>query len=168
MTPEYSPERIQAIFRQRAIQLSRKHAGNKPASSAGIPALIFRLAAERYAIPLRDLAEVLPFEHCTPVPGSLPEFRGVINLRGEIRPVVDLARLLSGTASPDSGAILILRRQTALKVDAVEELSEIRSDEMTPHSQGQYVRAVLPGAVALLDVEAVLPAVSSRKESRFV
>ncbi|HYA16487.1 MAG TPA: chemotaxis protein CheW [Bryobacteraceae bacterium] len=167
MTPEYSPEHIRAVFRQRAVRLAQKLAVNKPASP-GIPALVFRLSEERYAVALRDLAEVLPFERCAPVPGSPPHFRGVINLRGELRPVVDLARLVAGTPSADSGALLILRREFALKVDAVEALREIRSEEMTRPAQGQYVQALLAGAVALLDVEAILPAVFSPKESPFV
>ena len=62
----------------------------------GIPALIFRLAQERYAIALKELAEVLPFTGCAQVPGGSPQFLGVINLRGELRPVIDLAWVLSG------------------------------------------------------------------------
>jgi purine-binding chemotaxis protein CheW len=158
-----NPARMRAVFHQRAIQLAKEHADNQQASK-GMPVLIFRLAHEQYAIALRELAEVLPFQGCTPVPGSSPEFLGVINLRGELRPVIDLARVLSGSASTDSGAVLVLRRQAGLKVDSAEELREIRSDEMTPPARGHHVQALVNGTLALLDVETILSAVCSVKE----
>jgi purine-binding chemotaxis protein CheW len=162
-----SPERIRTVFRQRAVQLAKEHAANKPASR-GIPALIFRLAEERYAIALQELAEVLPFQGCTQVPGTSTQFLGVINLRGELRPVIDLARVLSGSSSTDSGAVLVLRRQGALKVDSVEDLREIRPEELTRPVQGHYIQALASGTLGLLDVETMLLAVFSPKESRSI
>jgi len=55
---------------------------------------------------------VLPFAPCAPVPGAPPQFLGVINLRGELRAVVDLARLLvpSADGNSDSEFVLMLRR----------------------------------------------------------
>jgi purine-binding chemotaxis protein CheW len=162
-----SPERIKTVFRQRAVQLAKLHAANKPVSR-GIPALIFRLAQERYAIALQELAEVLPFHGCTQVPGGSLEFLGVISLRGELRPVVDLARVLSGRAptqsGSDSGAVLVLRRPIAMKVDEIEELREIRSEELARSVQGQYLQALASGTLGLLDVETMLSAVFSPKE----
>jgi purine-binding chemotaxis protein CheW len=160
-----SPERIKTVFHQRAVLLAKAQAADKSASR-GIPALIFRLAEERYAIALKELAEVLPFQGCTQVPGASPEFLGVINVRGELRPVIDLARVLSGSPSTDFGAVLILRRHGALKVDDVEDLREIRSDELTPPVQGRYLQALAAGTLGLLDVETMLSAVFSPKESR--
>jgi purine-binding chemotaxis protein CheW len=156
---------MKAVFRQRAIQLASERAEARPAAP-GIPALIFRLALERYAIPLQELAEVQLFKGCTQVPGSSSQFLGVINLRGELRPVIDLSRVLSGSGSTDSGAVLILRRPAALKVDLIEELREIRSDEVTPPAEGRYIRALMGSTLALLDVETMLAAVFSAKETR--
>ena len=162
-----SPERIKTVFRQRAIQLAKEHAGNKRASK-GMPALIFRLGDERYAIALKELAEVLPFQGCTQVPGASPQFLGVINLRGELRPVIDLAQVLSGRSSIDSGAVLVLRHQVALKVDAAEDLREISCEELTPTVQGHYIQALASGTLGLLDIETMLSALSSPKESRSI
>jgi len=162
-----SPERIKTVFRQRAVQLAKEHAGNRPASKR-VPALIFRLAQERYAIALRELAEVLPFQGCAQVPGTSTQFLGVINLRGELRPVIDLARVLSGNPSIDSGTVLVLRRPVALKVDAVEGLHEISSEELTHPVQGHYIQALASGTLGLLDVETMLSAAFSLKESRSI
>ena len=65
------------------IRLAKAHAAGSGPSPLGLPVLIFRLAQELYAIELEEVAETLPFERCTPVPGSPPQFLGVINLRGE-------------------------------------------------------------------------------------
>ena len=166
-----TPERIQAVFRQRALQLAKEHASKKTPVK-GIPALIFRLGQERCAIALQHLAEVLPFQRCVPVPGAPPQFLGVINLRGELRPVIDLARVLlpvsSGVPSADPGLVLVLRRPAALKVDQVEDLREIGSEELTHAVPGHYIQALASGTLGLLDVETMLSAVFSPKESRSV
>jgi chemotaxis signal transduction protein len=162
-----SPERIKIVFHQRAVQLAKERAANRTASRH-IPALIFRLGQERYAVALHELAEVLPFQGCTRVPGGSPQFLGVISLRGELRPVIDLALMLSGSASTNSGAVLVLRHQGALKVDAVEDLREIDSEELSRPPEGRYIQAVASGTLGLLDVETMLSAVFSAKESRSI
>ena len=88
-------------------------------ASAGLPVLICRLGSERYAIELKELAEVVPFRDCTPVPGGSPVFLGVINLRAVLRPVVDLHRVLAGKAGGESGFVVMLKRQTGLRVDEI-------------------------------------------------
>jgi purine-binding chemotaxis protein CheW len=160
-----SPERIKTVYRQRAAKLAREHAEKKPVAR-GMPALIVRVAQERYAIALEQLAEVLPFQGCTRIPGSSRQFLGVINLRGDLRPVIDLAWVLSGSPSGDSGGVLVMRRPAALKVDAVEDLLEIPREELTSRVQGHYVQALASGTLGLLDVETMLSAAFSPKESR--
>ncbi len=89
-----SPERIEAAYRQRAVRLAKVQEGENGPISAGLPVLVFRLARERYAIELQEVSEALPFARCSRPPGSPPQFRGVMSLRGEIRAVLDLATLL--------------------------------------------------------------------------
>jgi chemotaxis signal transduction protein len=163
-----NPERIKTVFLQRAVRLAQlgESRDDKRPASQRIPALIFRLAQERYAVALSALAEVVPFQGCTRVPGASPKIAGAINLRGAIRPVIDLALILSGSASSDSGVLLVLRRIAALKVDRVEELREIRSDELAVPVRGRHCQAVASGPLALLDVESLLSTVFSAVESR--
>jgi purine-binding chemotaxis protein CheW len=164
-----SPERMATAYRQRAHRLAGAQA-EPGLASAGSPALIFRLARERYAIELADVTEVLPFARCTRPPGSPDQFRGVINLRGELRAVLDLATLLaiSENGERNSGFVLMLRRpgrEIGLKVDAIEELREIRPEELSAPAQGSYVKGIASGGLMLLNVEAVLAAVFSKEES---
>jgi chemotaxis signal transduction protein len=162
------PQRIQIAYRQRAVRLAKTQA-SPTAVSPGLPVMIFRLVQERYAIELKDLAEVLPFTRCTPVPGAPPQFLGVINLRGEIRGVLDLSQLLAipESESTKSGFILILRSGlgVGLKVDSIEELHEIRPEELTRPMQANYLKGLASGTLPLLDVDILLADVFSKEES---
>ena len=93
-----------------------------------------------------------------------------MNLRGELRAVLDLAALLaiSENGNRNSGFVLMVRRpglEIGLKVDSVEELHEIRPEELSAPVQGSYVKGIASSALMLLDVEAVLAAVFSKEES---
>lgn len=52
--------------------------------------LAFQLSDEQYAIPLLQVKEVIEMTEPTPLPRTLPHFRGIINLRGQIISVMDL------------------------------------------------------------------------------
>ncbi len=164
-----SPGRIDAAYRQRAARLAKAHAVEGPVS-VSLPVLIFRLGKERYAIELRELAETIPFARCSPVPGSPTQFLGVINVRGELRAVLDLGRLfaLPENVDSDPGFVLVLRRkgqEIGLKVDRIEELREIRQEEFSSPGQVSYVKGIAAGTLMLLSVEAVLAEVFSKEES---
>jgi purine-binding chemotaxis protein CheW len=166
-----SPARIDAAYRLRAARLAKRRVEQAP-HAATLTVLVFRLGLDRYAIEIKEVAEALRLERCAPVPGSLPLFAGVINLRGELRAVVDLARLLAlpGGADPgnkgdDSGFVLLLRRhgqEIGLKVDRIEDLREIGPEDLSLPSQGKYVTGLAPGTLMLLSVDAVLAEVLSK------
>lgn len=52
--------------------------------------LSFRVAGEDYAVPIEEVREVLPYEAPSRVPRAAPSLLGVLNLRGQVIPVVDL------------------------------------------------------------------------------
>jgi purine-binding chemotaxis protein CheW len=165
-----SPERIDAVYRQRAASLAKGRSAHAPAGER-LKVLVFRLGAERYAIEVAEVAEAIPLERCAPVPGSLPVFVGVINLRGELRAVVDLARLraLSGASNGDAGFVLVLRQQgqtIGFKVDRIEEFREIVRGKLSSLAEGKYVTGVAPGMLMLLSVDAVLEDISLKERDR--
>jgi len=175
-----SPERIEAAYRSRAASLAKTELAQPV--SAGVPALVFGLAQERYAIELQELTEVLPFARCIKVPGAPPLFRGVMNVRGELRSVVDLGRLigsLRSSADPptasgagESGFVLMLRRpgrEIGLQVDRIEELREFRPEELDAPGQANYAKGVHAGAmIIVLAVDAVLEKVFTQQEHRTI
>lgn len=166
-----SPARIDAAYRLRAARLAKGWTGQAP-HAPGLPVLVFRLGPDRYAVEIKEVAEVLRLERCAPVPGSPPLFAGVINVRGELRAVVDLSRLLAlpdtpnpGNKDNDSGFVLLLRRhgqEIGLKVDRVEDLREIGPEDLSHSAQGKYVMGLAPGTLMLLSVDAVLAEVFSK------
>jgi purine-binding chemotaxis protein CheW len=162
-----SPERVESAYRRRALRLAALPVERGPVT-AGLPALVFRLGTERYAVELKDVAEVLPFTRCTSVPGAPAEFLGVINLRGELRAVLDLGRVLVSAESGnlDSGFVLVLRRPSqgiGLKVDVIDELREIQREELMP-AQGGCFKGLVGGTLILLDVEKVLEKALPKEE----
>ncbi|HET8799468.1 MAG TPA: chemotaxis protein CheW [Thermoanaerobaculia bacterium] len=53
--------------------------------------LTFAVAGEEYAIPILRVREILEYSRLTRVPSTPSYIRGVINLRGSVVPVIDLA-----------------------------------------------------------------------------
>src|SRR5882757_7824349 len=53
--------------------------------------LTFMIAGEEYAISLLKVKEIIEYDTVTPVPKTPQWVRGVINLRGSVVPVIDLA-----------------------------------------------------------------------------
>ena len=53
--------------------------------------LTFHLAGEEYAVGILQVKEIITYGALTKVPQTPPSIRGVINLRGNVVPVVDLA-----------------------------------------------------------------------------
>jgi purine-binding chemotaxis protein CheW len=155
-----NPERIERAYRERAIRLANQTAQQKLASP-GTPSVIFCVGEEHYAIELKEVAEVLTCTGCTHVPGTPSRFLGVMNVHGELRSVLDLTAMLGLPPKADaaSGLVLMLRYQgqgIGLKVDRVEELREIRPEEITPAHQGKFVRGLVSGTLLLLDTEQIL------------
>src|SRR6201997_1134132 len=63
-----------------------------PSSSArrGGKYLIFFLADEEFGVKVLKIKEIMGMQEITAVPNTAPYVKGVINLRGQVIPVVDL------------------------------------------------------------------------------
>jgi Chemotaxis signal transduction protein len=72
--------------------------------------LTFALKSETYAISVANIREVLEVPQITRVPRMPPFMKGVINLRGSVVPVLDLASKfgIGDTALTASTAIIVL------------------------------------------------------------
>jgi purine-binding chemotaxis protein CheW len=91
-----SPEQARAIMEQRARQLALPIARELSPDEL-IQVLSFRLGRELYGVELAHVREVLRMVDVTPLPGVPAPFVGVINLRGDILPIIDLGSLYHGT-----------------------------------------------------------------------
>ena len=72
---------------------------------------------------VREITAMLP---TTRIPGAGPEVRGLINLRGQLLPVVDLAVRLGGVpTSADGGEVVVLAVNSRLFGLLVDEVREV-------------------------------------------
>lgn len=139
-TMSMDPERVEALFRERARKLMERHLDREP-DVAAETVLVFAEGREKYAIDVATVAEVLPFSSATPLPEASPEVLGLVNLRGEFLTVLDLARVLGTQQENDGrgGYLLVLRgddTRLGLRVDAVERIQSLRRDELSPPPHG--------------------------------
>jgi purine-binding chemotaxis protein CheW len=87
-----------------------------------------RVSAETYAIPVENVIEVADLGPVTPVPGARPELLGIRNMRGQILPVVHLARLLGIGRNAPPGRLLVAEaagHRAGLAVDEVSGICEL-------------------------------------------
>lgn len=101
--------------------------------------LTFFTGAERYAIAILDVKEIIEVSQMTRVPMAPPHIRGVINLRGSVVPVVDLAaRLGRPAAELTKRSCIVLvdvtahdeRQLIGMLVDEVNEILEIAPENL--------------------------------------
>lgn len=142
--------------------------------------VVFRVDTERYALPLEAVREVVlpqpPFARVPRVSEAVP---GVMNLRGRVLAVVDLAALVGLPAQPlrqGSGQVLILdqgKRALGILIGGVQGVEDVEPPaaepalSVGPADQGRnrkaqaLVRGVVAGragAVTVLSPEALVQA----------
>jgi len=122
-------------------------AASQTSSEAGDTAehgqyLKFQLGEDTFAVGILHVKEIIEYGSLTAVP-MMPEcIRGVINLRGAVVPVVDLARRFGRRPAPVTRrtCIVILeidngeggRQDMGVVVDAVNAVVDIRAGEIEP------------------------------------
>ena len=94
--------------------------------------LTFRLKAVEYAVDVKIVDTVVEHEETTAVPSPVDYMKGVMNLRGQVIPVIDLARKfgLPEGAHADHASVIVIRVDSApgkiLTVGAlVDEVSAV-------------------------------------------
>ncbi len=97
--------------------------------------VVFVLENEEFACNIADVREVLKMVKVTPLPRSLDFVEGVINLRGEVIPVIDLRKRfgLKEVERTDSSRIIIVEvetRMVGLIVDSVSEVIRLPNDHI--------------------------------------
>lgn len=102
------PSGAALILRDRARVLA--HAPQQALDTL-LEVLEFKLGTEHYAVQTEHVGEVYPLKDLTPLPGTPPFVRGIVNLRGRIVPVLDLKRLfdLAEVALTDLHCIIVAR-----------------------------------------------------------
>jgi len=99
------------------------------------------IGGEEYAIAILRVKEILQLDSLTRVPGAPPGIRGVINVRGSVVPVVDLALrfALPETAVTQTTCVVIVEAELAgartvmgVMAEAVSQVLDLRAEDIQP------------------------------------
>lgn len=98
--------------------------------------IVVRLGDEQYGIDIRYIDNIVRMQKITPVPKIQHYFKGIINLRGEIVPVMSICTKmgLSGDEFTNDSRIIILKMEEqglmGVIVDEVKEVVTLSVDEI--------------------------------------
>jgi purine-binding chemotaxis protein CheW len=88
--------------------------------------VVFTLGTEEYALPIRQVHEIIRYIEPRSVGAQSDWVRGVISLRGKIVPVFDLAARLGLSADNDEGGkIVIVETATDMAGVIVDDVEEV-------------------------------------------
>jgi purine-binding chemotaxis protein CheW len=110
--------------------------------------VIFSLGSEEYALPITRVQEIIRYAEPRSVASGTAWIRGVINLRGKIVPVCDLAQRLGlAVERPEAAKIVIVETEigtAGVIVDDVEEVLTVESQQLeaVPSADAGYVEAI--------------------------
>ncbi len=135
---------------------------------------LFSIGEDTYAIPVDVLTEIIIPQKIFPVPTTPSHVFGVINLRGNIVPIVDIRPVLSLPQQSTPGQIAIVKQGTMLlgivvdNVAAVlaipmQSIQAIPSDAGSHPSAGKnrsrFIKGIIQretGVIALLNIERII------------
>ncbi len=97
--------------------------------------VVFMMETEEFACSINNVREVLKMIRVTPLPRSLDFVEGVINMRGEVIPVIDLRKRfgLPEAERTDENRIIIVEveeRMVGLIVDSVSEVNSLTNEQI--------------------------------------
>jgi len=99
--------------------------------------VVFSLGREEFAVEVTQVREIMRMEEITRMPKSPNFVEGIINLRGQIIAVVELAKRLNleiGEKSSDTRIIVVEAEdiKVGMIVDAVSEVLRVSADAVEP------------------------------------
>ncbi len=114
-----------------------QHITNQEAEQSGGEYLTFTLGSEEYGIEILKVQEIRSYETVTKIANTPDFIKGVINLRGNIVPIVDLRIRfkLSNVAYNDTTVVIILNldnRTMGIVVDSVSDVLQLTNAQISP------------------------------------
>lgn len=132
--------------------------------------VVVRLDRERYGVSIDHVHEIIRMQEVTRIPRAPTFVEGVINLRGQVIPVIDLRKRFGLPAAERNGAARIVvvemnGNRVGVVVDAVLEVMRIPDSAVVPPeellaaSEVAFLRGVAKQGddlILLLDLQRVL------------
>ena len=109
-------------------------------SAAGAEFLAFTMGQEEYGLDILKVQEIRGYEAVTTLANAPAYFKGVVNLRGVIVPVIDMRiRFNLGTPTYDQFTIVIVLNiggnVMGMVVDSVSDVTTLSPDQIRPPPQ---------------------------------
>jgi purine-binding chemotaxis protein CheW len=128
--------------------------------------LTFRMGDETFATPVSKVREILEFSRITRVPNAPAYMKGIVNLRGQVLPVID-TRLKFGLSPIETSPktrIIVLELQSGDKllqfgalVDTARDVVEIAEEQiMPPPSLDDFKKAEFIAGVVESDEDFIM------------
>ncbi len=133
---------------------------------------LFSMGQELYALPVELLTEILISQKIYPVPTTPLHVLGVINLRGNIVPIVDIRPALSLPRQSTPGQIAIIKQGPVVIGIVVDNVFEVASVPVSKvlaipadaagaagKSRSRFLKGIIQrddGVAAFLDVQRIL------------
>jgi len=121
-----------------------------------IELMAFRIGEQEFCVDIVSVREIRGWTPATALPHSPGFVRGVINLRGAVLPIVDLAaRLGLASVEPTSRHVIIVaqvgRQIIGLLVDAVSEILTVADGTVqpTPDVASEMAKTFVRGVLAI-------------------
>lgn len=130
------PDEVLATLRQRAESLA--HVGVDEITGVLVGLLLFRLGEEWYSVKVEDVREIYREYEITPIPCTPASILGVVNIRGEMVSVTDLAKLMGlgqfvpGTVAAPAVVLQNAEVVTAIVVDEIGDIIEVEEERIEP------------------------------------
>lgn len=139
--------------------------------SAGHELIIVEISRQKFAIDIMSVREIRGWCASTRLPQAPAHVLGMINLRGQVLPVIDFSsRLGLGGSEPNTASVVIVaevgERLVGLLVDAVCDILTLGEGMLQPAPEvgaarvHEFVRGVITTAddiVTLLSLDSVIP-----------
>ena len=126
-----------------------------------------RVAGEAYAVPVGNVLEVVRPGEVTPVPGSAAGLLGVLNLRGHVLAVADLAQILGLRAAAAPARMLVAESgelRVGFVIDEVSEVGELGDPTEATESELLAGATLADGdLIGIIDLDRVLSSLAGAR-----
>ena len=111
--------------------------GQQMASEELLQLVIFKIGKEEFGAPITQVKEIIALAEITRMPQAPPFIEGVINLRGQVIAVVDLAKRfgLAAKERDDNTRIMVVEvgpNTMGMIVDSVVEVMQLPKENINP------------------------------------
>ena len=144
----------------------------KSDGAKGQELIAFRIGSQEFCIDVMSVREIRGWTPATPLPQAPSFVRGVINLRGTVLPIVDLAARLGFTPAEPSArhaivVVQIAQQTVGLLVEGVSDIFTVTETQVQPTPDvasdmaKEFVRGVIAmdgRMISMIVLDSILPA----------